>query len=141
MGDIKAFLLPAAMDETKEVIVTKRAKDANGKPIPFVIRIIDQETNSRLIKQATKKSKVNGQMIRELDDDKYGKLLVDACVVFPNFKDAELCSYYKTMDPLDVPERMLTVGEYGRLVRAIKDFNELSMDDDELEAVEDKVKN
>ena len=52
MGDIKAFLQPPVLNETKEVIISKRFKDENGKPIPFVIRVIDQETNDRLIKQA-----------------------------------------------------------------------------------------
>lgn len=104
MADIKAFLLPPVMDETKEVVITKRAVDENGKPIPFVIRVIDQETNDRLLKRAMKKTRANGRIVQELDTDKYGKLLVDACVVTPNFKDAELCAYYKTTDPLDVAE-------------------------------------
>ena len=33
MADIKAFLLPPVMDETKEVVITKRAVDENGKPV------------------------------------------------------------------------------------------------------------
>ena len=57
MGDIKAFLQPPVLNETKEVIISNRFKDENGKTIPFVIRVIDQETNDRLIKQATKKGK------------------------------------------------------------------------------------
>lgn len=141
MGDIKAFLLPPVMEETKEVVITKRAVDENGKPVPFVIRVIDQETNNRLVKQATRKSKMNGQLVRELDDDKYGKLLVSACVVSPNFKDSELCAYYKTADPLDVPGRMLTVGEYNRLVREIKKINDLVLDEEELNELTEEAKN
>ena len=56
MGDIKAFLQPPVLNETKEVIISKRFKDENGKPVPFVIRVIDQETNDRLTKKATKSS-------------------------------------------------------------------------------------
>ena len=104
MADIKAFLLPPVMDETKEVVITKRAVDENGKPVPFVIRVIDQATNNRLLKQATKKNRSNGRAVQELDTDLYGKLLVGACVVQPNFKDAELCAYYKTVDPLEVQQ-------------------------------------
>ena len=48
MGDIKAFLLPPVMEETKEAVITKRAKGPDGKPVPFVLRAIDQETNDRL---------------------------------------------------------------------------------------------
>ena len=120
MGDIKAFLLPPVMEETKEAVITKRAKGPDGKPVPFVLRAIDQETNDRLIRRAQRTSKVNGQTVRELDTEKYGKLLISACVIEPNFKDAELCAYYKTVDPLDVPGKMLSSGEYAKLMQEIK---------------------
>lgn len=138
MGDIKAFLQPPVMDETQEVIVSKRFKGADGKPVPFVIRVIDQETNDRLIRQASKRKKENGRSYQELDGDRYRKLLISACVVEPNFKDADLCSYYKTMDPLDVPGRMLSSGEYKRLIQAINELNGFADDD---EAVEEEAKN
>ena len=141
MSDIKAFLQPPAMNETKEVVISKRFKGADGNPVPFVLRVIDQETNNKLIRQATKKVKVNGQIMQELDNEKYGKLLVQSCVVEPNFKDSEQCSYYKTLDPLEVPGRMLTVGEYNRLVYAIKELNELITSEDELAALEEEAKN
>lgn len=57
MGDIKAFLLPPVMEETKEVVITKRAVGEDGKPVPFVIRVIDQETNNRLIKQVLERAR------------------------------------------------------------------------------------
>ncbi len=141
MGDIKAFLQPPVMNEEKEVVISKRFRGEDGKPVPFVIRVIDQETNGKLLKQAMRKTKLNGQIVQELDSDKYGKLLVQACVVSPDFRDAEVCAYYKTADPLDVPGRMMTVGEYNRLVKAIKELNELITSDEELAALEEEVKN
>ena len=66
---------------------------------------------------------------------------LDACVISPNFKDSELCDYYKTADPLDVPGRMLSSGEYGRLVREINNFNGFISTDDELSEVEEEAKN
>lgn len=141
MGDIKAFLQPSVMDETREVIVSKRFRGADGEPVPFVIRVIDQETNNRLIKQASKNVKINGQLTQELNNDKYGKLLVDTCVVVPNFKNAEMCAYYKTTDPLEVPSRMLSVGEYNRLVRAIKELNELVTSEEDFDELDDQAKN
>ena len=140
MGDIKAFLQPPVLNETKEVIISKRFKDENGKPIPFVIRVIDQETNDRLIKKATKKGR-GGPSVQGFDDMKYGKLLINACVVTPNFKDSELCAYYKTVDPLEVPGRMLTVGEYNRLVRAIRELNELVTSDEDFDELDEEAKN
>ena len=141
MGDIKAFLQPSVMNEEKEVVISKRFRGEDGKPVPFVIRVIDQETNGKLLKQAMRKTKLNGQIVQELDSDKYGKLLVQACVVSPDFRDAQVCAYYKTADPLDVPGRMMTVGEYNRLVKAIKELNELITSDEELAALEEEVKN
>ena len=61
MGDIKAFLQPPVTDETQEVIISKRFKGEDGKPVPFVIRVIDQATNNRLLKRATKKGKTRKQ--------------------------------------------------------------------------------
>ena len=137
MGDIKAFLLPPVMEETKEAVITKRAKGPDGKPVPFVLRAIDQETNDRLIRRAQRTSKVNGQTVRALDTEKYGKLLISACVIEPNFKDAELCAYYKTVDPLDVPGKMLSSGEYAKLMQEINSLNGF----EDIDGLEETAKN
>ena len=137
MGDIKAFLLPPVMEETKEAVITKRAKGPDGKPVPFVLRAIDQETNDRLIRRAQRTSKVNGQTVRELDTEKYGRLLISACVLEPNFKDAELCAYYKTVDPLDVPGKMLSSGEYAKLMQEINSLNGF----EDIDGLEETAKN
>ena len=137
MGDIKAFLLPPVMEETKEAVITKRAKGPDGKPVPFVLRAIDQETNDRLIRRAQRTSKVNGQTVRELDTEKYGKLLISACVIEPNFKDAELCAYYKTVDPLDVPGKMLSSGEYAKLMQESNSLNGF----EDIDGLEETAKN
>lgn len=137
MGDIKAFLLPPVMEETKEAVITKRAKGPDGKPVPFVLRAIDQETNDKLIRRAQRTSKVNGQTVRELDTEKYGKLLISACVIEPNFKDAELCAYYKTVDPLDVPGKMLSSGEYAKLMQEINSLNGF----EDIDGLEETAKN
>ena len=125
------------MEETKEAVITKRAKGPDGKPVPFVLRAIDQETNDRLIRRAQRTSKVNGQTVRELDTEKYGKLLISACVIEPNFKDAELCAYYKTVDPLDVPGKMLSSGEYAKLMQEINSLNGF----EDIDGLEETAKN
>lgn len=137
MGDIKAFLLPPVMEETKEAVITKRAKGPDGKPVPFVLRALDQETNDKLIRRAQRTNKVNGQTVRELDTEKYGKLLISACVIEPNFKDAELCAYYKTVDPLDVPGKMLSSGEYAKLMQEINSLNGF----EDIDGLEETAKN
>lgn len=137
MGDIKAFLLPPVMEETKEAVITKRAKGPDGKPVPFVLRALDQETNDKLIRRAQRTNKVNGRTVRELDTEKYGKLLISACVIEPNFKDAELCAYYKTVDPLDVPGKMLSSGEYAKLMQEINSLNGF----EDIDGLEETAKN
>ena len=72
MGNIAAFLQPPVMGEEKKVWISRRFKGEDGKPLPFVIRVIDQETNAKLLKQATRKNRVNGQMVQEMDADRYG---------------------------------------------------------------------
>lgn len=138
MGDIKAFLLPPVMEETRKVIITKRAKGPDGKPVPFVLRRIDQETNEKLVKRAQKQEKVNGQVVTTLDSQKFGRLLIEACVIEPDFKNSELCAHYETMNPLDVPERMLSSGEYARLLAEINNLNGF---DEVNEVIEEKAKN
>ena len=141
MGNIKAFLQPPVMEDTKKIVISDRFKDEKGEPVPFIIRAISQEVNDRITRQSTKRTKKQNMVIRELDYEKYMKLLIQACVVEPNFKDSELCAYYKTMDPLDVPGRMLSVGEYTRLAQEIREINGLLMSDEELEEVEEEAKN
>lgn len=132
MSNIKAFLLPPVMEETEKVIITERAKGEDGNPVPFVLRRIDEETNDRLRKRAMKRERKNGQMVERFDGTLFGKLLVQTCVVEPDFKSAEMCEHYGTIDPLDVPTRMLTSGEYARLLTEINLFNgfdELTVED------------
>lgn len=138
MGNIKAFMQPPVEEETKEVIISDRFKDGD-KNVPFVIRVISQETNEGLRQKASRPVRKNGTVIGEnFDTGLYGKLLLQACVVSPNFKDAELCDYYKTKDPLDVPGRMLTAGEYNKLIREINRLNGFAED---LDTLEDEAKN
>ena len=141
--DLRAYMQPPGVNETKTVYPSKRLKGADGNPAPFVIRVIDQETNNKLIKQATEKKKVNGRLIEMLNSEKYGNLLIQACVVEPDLKNAELCAFYETVNPVDTINRMLSVGEYNRLVREIKLLNEIDelADDEDAEIVEEELKN
>lgn len=141
--DLRAYMQPPVVNETKMVYPSKRLRGADGKPAPFVIRVIDQETNNKLIKQATEKKKVNGRLVEALNSEKYGNLLIQACVVEPDLKNTELCAYYKTVNPVDTINRMLSVGEYNRLVREIKLLNEIDelADDEDAEIVEEELKN
>lgn len=138
MSVLKGFLQPSPTLQTKEVIVSERFKGEDGKVLPFKIKVIDQDENDRLINASTTtRRQKNGQVTKELSSTMYSRRLILACVVTPDLRDAELCEYYKCIDPLDVPGKMLSSGEYGTLIDAI---NELNGFNDE-GVIEDEAKN
>lgn len=142
MSNIKAFMQPPVMEQTEEVIVSDRFVDEKGNPVPFKIRAISQEVNEGLYKQASTPKKKNGVIVgREFDNTKYTNLLLLTCTVEPNFKNTELCTYYKTNDPAEVPGRMLSSGEYKKLMNAIMKLNGFGDNEDDREILEEEAKN
>lgn len=138
MSNLQAFMTPNT-EETREVIISDRFKDKDGKVVPFVIKSLSQAENEEIKKRTSIPIVKNGVVIGDkLDSEKYGRELVLASVKTPNFRDSELCKFYATMDPLEVPGKMLRVGEYSKLVKAINDLNGLN---DNLEVLEEEAKN
>lgn len=137
MGVLSAFLHPEPMDITKEIIISDRFKE-DGKPVPFKIRTISQAENDALVKKAQKVDMVRGRRIQYQDDQKYTNSLIVACTVQPDFRDAELCQAYGTLDPLEVPGKMLLSGETAKLVEAIMNLNGFTIQSPEEEEEEAK---
>lgn len=131
MSNLSAFLNPVSPVERQEVVVSKRFQKEDGSPAPFVIRPLSQKENDDLIRKSTRRTKVNGQLAEHLDNAEYGRRVVVAATVEPDFTDAELCRAYGVLDPLEVPGRMLLVGEYSRLSRAILTLSGLDDDSEE----------
>jgi hypothetical protein len=138
MDNLQAFLNPVSADEVKEVVISKRFVDKDGKPVPFRIKTIMQEENERLTRKCRKVETIRGQRVESMDNQKYNRALIVACTVEPDFRNADLCKAYGTVDPLDLPGKMLTVGEANNLAREILDLNGFS---DEAEQLEDEAKN
>lgn len=140
MSNIKYFLNPVVEDTTKDVIISKRFKDENGNPVPFKIKIITQAENEKIKRKASTPIKRNGVIVGEnFDQIKYGNLLLLESVVDPNFADAELCKSCGTLDPLEVPGKLLYAAEYNKLVREINAFN--GFVEDETITLEEEAKN
>lgn len=138
MSNLQAFMTPNT-EETREVIISDRFKDKDGKVVPFVIKSLSQAENEEIKKRTSIPVVKSGVVIGDkLDSEKYGRELVLASVKTPNFRDSELCKFYATMDPLEVPSKMLRVGEYNRLVKAINNLNGLN---DDLGVLEEEAKN
>ena len=138
MDNLQAFLNPVSAEEVKEVVISKRFVDKDGKPVPFRIKTIMQEENERLTRKCRKVETIRGQRVESMDNQKYNRALIVACTVEPDFRNADLCKAYGTVDPLDLPGKMLTVGEANNLAREILELNGFS---DEAEQLEDEAKN
>ena len=134
MSKLSTFLHPVAVSEEKEIVISKRFQDEKGNPVPFKIRALTQEENDTITKQATRRAKVNGQMVEQLDSTDFSRRMVVAATVEPDFRAKELCDAYGVLDPLRVPGKMLLSGEYAKLLRAITELSGF-------EDMEDEVKN
>lgn len=134
MSKLDAFLHPVEVEQTREVIISKRFLDEKGKPAPFVIRTISGAQNDALRSACTRKVRDRGVAYEEFDSDSYAKKLLLSCVVEPDFSKQELCAAYGTLDPMEVPGKMLLAGEMNRLSKAISDFNGFGGDDLDEEA-------
>ena len=134
MSKLSAFLHPINTTEETEIIVSNRFQDENGNPVPFKIRALTQEENDMILKQATRKVKVNGQTMEQLDKVDFSRRMVLAATVEPDFSSKELCDAYGVMDPLLVPGKMLLSGEYSKLMREITVLSGF-------EDIEDDIKN
>lgn len=123
---LDAFLHPVELKQEKEVVISKRFQDSEGKLVPFKIRTISQEENEALSKRSVRIKKIDGRQFEALDDLEYTRRLIVACTVYPDFTNSELCQAYGVMDPLMVPGKMLISGEYKRLLQEIMKFNDFT---------------
>lgn len=135
MNNLNAFLHPVQGDETQEVLISKRFQGEDGKPALFKIRALSQEENARISRQSMRLVKGGKRGEKELDNDLYANRIIVAATVDPDFSNEALCKAYGTMDPIEVPGKMLYAGEYKRLMDAIMDLSHFG---DELE---DEAKN
>ena len=103
MGKLGAYLRPAPAGKTKTVYL-ENFKDEEGKPLPFVVKSISPKENEILVRRYSDEK-------GNLDAITYGNQLIAMCLVEPNLKDTELCTFYGVMDPADVPSIMFSVGE------------------------------
>lgn len=135
MNNLNAFLHPVQGDETRGVMISARFRDEDGKPVPFKIRAMSQEENARISRQSMRLVRGGKCGEKELDTEVYTNRIIVAATIEPDFSSEAMCKAYGTMDPVEIPGKMLYAGEYKRLMDAIM---ELSHFDDDLE---DEAKN
>lgn len=131
MNSLNAFLHPVQGDETREIIISDRFCGEDGKPVPFKIRALTQEENAQLSRRSMRNVKGGRRGEKDLDNNEYASRLVVAATVEPDFSSEAMCKAYGTMDPLEVPGKMLLAGEYKRLMDAIMELSRFRDDVEE----------
>jgi hypothetical protein len=126
MSVLSAFLNPIYAEETVEVFVGDRFIDPETKePVPFKLRTLTQEERSELRKGCYVTKSAGDRKYQELDNEKYlCKCIVESCVS-PDLKSKEVCDHFKTIDPADVPKKMLLGREFEKLGKAFMKLNGL----------------
>lgn len=114
--------------ENRKMVISKRFKDENGKPIEWEIRAIDSDENEDIQRRATIRQPVFGQRgaySNDMDKVKYGYLLAAASVVYPDLKDVELQDSYGVKTPEALLKKMLYPAEFGELLSQIGDLSNM----------------
>lgn len=126
MSNLAGFLKPLYTESKQEVVISDRFVDEEGKPLPFILRSLTQERIRDITKHSNREKIVNGKKTLELDSDLFiSRCLVESCIQ-PNFKEKDICDQYGTIDPLEVPQKMLLIGEYNKLGQAFMELNGLN---------------
>lgn len=125
--DLYAFLNPVQQTEEKDVVISDRFKDRDGKVVPFRIKALSQGEIEDITRRSRKVKIVKGQQIESVDPVEVTNRIAVAATVNPPFASKELCDNYGVLDPLMVPGKMLRPGEFNRLIdeiSALSGYNE-----------------
>lgn len=124
--DIKSFL-KEAVGEKKEVKLERFEE-------PFVIEAISETENDRLKKSSTVSRRAKGgNIIKDMNTDKYSDGLLSRCVVSPDLNNAEIQAFYNTEgDTAATLKAMLFAGEYAVLTTEVLELNGFGETDEEI---------
>ncbi|WP_099205654.1 phage tail assembly chaperone [Scatolibacter rhodanostii] len=132
--DLKAFLREnVEAVEPVKVAVSKRMKDENGAPVPWVIGCISSNEDSILRKECTKTVKKGKKQSAEFDYPAYQTKLAVKCIQFPDLADAVLQDSYGVMCAEDLLNAMLLPGEMSDLAQAVTDINGFASFEEEVD--------
>lgn len=131
---IKAFLLEdkTVLEETKSIKFTQFTE-------AFVIRSLTADEFDNITKRSTRRSKQNGAIVKEVDQNRLVDTMVAESVVTPDLNDAELQEYYGTIgDAAGTARKMLKAGQWGDLIKEIQDLS--GFDQEPLDELVDDIK-
>lgn len=133
-SNLSAFLNPQKQEDL-HVVVSDRFKDEDGNPIEFIVTAITAQENEAILAKCRKT--VNGKLTDKTDNALYQKKLVTRCTVYPDFNDAAFCKELGVVSPYEAASKMLMLGEYQQLVKAILKVNHIKTS----EEIEEEAKN
>ena len=134
MSQLSAFLHPVSLGEEREVVISSRFQDGEGNSVPFRIRPVTQWENDAITRLSRRTQKVNGILQDYLDTVEYNRRLVVVATIIPDVQNKELCQQYGTLDPLELPAKMLLSGEFRKLLTEILDVSGFSNENPTQEA-------
>ena len=103
----------------REVVISKRFKDANGDPIKWELKPIPTAQMRKIRKDSMR---FNGNKV-DVDGDVLSMKMAVESVVFPNLKDEDLQKSYGVMGEAALLECLLSIpGEYDELVNQVTDL-------------------
>lgn len=123
MSRLEDFLGLVDINEVRENVVIP----FNGKDLEFVVKPISEEEHSEFQKRCNvvSKNKVT------FDTNKYIKLMLEACIVEPNFNDPEFLKKVGCVSGIEFLERKLPAGiltELGSRIQKLSGFDSFELE-------------
>lgn len=119
--DLQAFLRPEVLPAREmEVILSERFCDQDGNPVPFKLKGISEDENSR-IRRSCQRQNHNGTDAPVFDRENYLRAFTAACVVSPDLKNQSLQQSWGVMGAEALIGVMLTAGEFSKLFAAARE--------------------
>ena len=107
------------VDDVRVVVSERFEKD--GKPLEWVLHPLNTKTVEEITKKNTVTKLVNGQKIKETNEENLNADLLEKVVLFPRLNDAELQDSYGVTNVNDLLGAMLYPGETQVLIQALQD--------------------
>lgn len=137
--DLHGFLRPEALPFLeKEVIISERFLAKDGKPLAFRLRGISEEENAGIRRSCQKKGSAMDTPV--LDRDRYLRRFAAACVTYPDLRNGELQASWGVMGEDELLGKMLTAGEFSRLLMAAQEVCGF-IRAEQAEKIKDELKN
>lgn len=126
MSKLEDFLGLSDITEVRKTIKIK----IRDKVYDFVIRPLSEEENSEFQKRSRVSDK-KGNVT--LNSTKFSELIIDACIVEPDFKNSEFLSKVKCTDSIEFMKRKFPSGVFTELLGQIQTLSGFDSFESEIE--------